>query len=169
VLGIAEHQEKRFKVMQGRQVHREKQMRNRAYLRQKLGVVKREFEVYLSAPHCHLRGQVDEVLTLADGGMAPLDYKFAEWKNRLYTGYRLQLVLYGLLIRENYGRPVRRGFLVYTRSQNYVLPVELVEKDFKKAIDILQDIIYIVRTGFLPKRTPVKQRCVDCCYKNICV
>jgi len=43
------------------------------------------------------------------------------------------------------------------------------EKDYEKAIDILQDIIYIVRTGFLPKRTPYKQRCVDCCYKNICV
>ncbi len=169
VLGIAEHQEKRFKVAQGRQVHREKQVRNRAYLRQKLGVVQREFEVYLAAPRCHLRGQVDEVLTLADGSMAPLDYKFAEWKDRLYAGYRMQLALYGLLIRENYGRPVRRGFLVYTRSQNYLLPVELTEKDFEKAIDILQDIIYIVRTGFLPKRTPFKPRCVDCCYKNICV
>jgi CRISPR-associated exonuclease Cas4 len=169
VLGIAEHQEKRFKVVQGRQVHREKQVRNRAYLRQKLGVVKREFEVYLSAPRCHLRGQVDEVLTLDDGSMAPLDYKFTEWKNLLYAGYRMQLVLYGLLIRENYGQPVRRGFLVYTRSQNHVLPVELAEKDFEKAVDILQDIIYIVRAGFLPKRTPFKQRCVDCCYKNICV
>lgn len=169
VLGISQHEAKRFKVVQGRQVHREKQMRNRAYLRQKLGVVKRELAVYLSAPHYHLRGQVDEILTLADGSMAPLDYKFAEWKNRLYAGYRMQLVLYGLLIRENYGKPVHRGFLVYTRSQNLVLPVELTENDFKKAIDILQDIIYIVRTGFLPKRTPYKRRCVDCCYKNICV
>jgi CRISPR-associated exonuclease Cas4 len=169
VLGIPEHQEKRFKVVQGRQVHHEKQKRNRAYLRQKLGVMKREMEVYLSTPQKHLRGQIDEVLTLDDGTMAPLDYKFAEWKNRLYTGYRMQLVLYGLLIRENYGKPVRRGFLVYTRSQNFVLPVELAESDFEKAIDILQDIIYIVRTGFLPKRTPYKQRCVDCCYKNICV
>lgn len=169
VLGIPEHQEKRFKVMQGRHVHRQKQVRNRAYLRQKLGVVQRAFEVYLAAPRFHLRGQVDEVLTLADGGMAPLDYKFAEWKNRLYTGYRMQLVLYGLLIRENYGKPVHRGFLVYTRSQNFVLPVDLVEKDFEKAIDILHAIIDISRTGLLPKRTPHKARCIDCCYKNICV
>ncbi len=169
VLGIPEHQEKRFKVVQGRQVHREKQMRNRAYLRQKLGVVKREFEVYLSAPRHHLRGQVDEILTLADGSMAPLDYKFAEWKDRLYAGYRMQLVLYGLLIRENYGKPVHRGFLVYTRSQNFVLPVELKETDFKKAIDILEMIMDISRTGYLPRRTPHKRRCIDCCYKNICV
>lgn len=169
VLGISQQEAKRFKVMQGRHVHRQKQVRNRAYLRQKLGVVQRAFEVYLAAPRFHLRGQVDEVLTLADGSMAPLDYKFAEWKNRLYTGYRMQLVLYGLLIRENYGRPVRRGFLVYTRSQNHVLPVELAEEDFKKAIDILHAIINISRTGLLPKRTRHKSRCIDCCYKNICV
>lgn len=169
VLSIPEHQEKRFKVLQGRQVHRQKQVRNRAYLRHKLGVVQRALEVYLSAPHHHLRGQVDEVLTLADGSMAPLDYKFAEWKNRLYAGYRMQLVLYGLLIRENYGKPVHRGFLVYTRSQNFVLPVDLAEKDFEKAIDILHAIIDISRTGLLPKRTPYRSRCVDCCYKNICV
>jgi CRISPR-associated exonuclease Cas4 len=169
VLGIPEHQEKRFKVLQGRQVHREKQVRNRAYLRKKLGVEHREFEAYLAAPRHHLRGQIDEVLTLADGTMAPLDYKFAEWKNRLYAGYRVQLVLYALLIRENYGKPVHRGFLVYTRSQNYVLPVELKEADFKKAVDILRAVIHITRTGFLPKRTPYKSRCIDCCYKNICV
>ncbi|NUM78829.1 CRISPR-associated protein Cas4 [candidate division KSB1 bacterium] len=169
VLGIPEHQEKRFKVLQGRQVHRQKQVRNRAYLRQKLGVVKREMEVYLSAPRYHLRGQVDEILTLADGSMAPLDYKFAEWKNRLYAGYRMQLVLYGLLIRENYGKPVQRGFLVYTRSQNFLLPVELAPKDFEKAIDILRAVLDISRTGYLPRRTPHKRRCIDCCYRNICV
>lgn len=171
VLGISQQEAKRFKVAQGRQVHRQKQVRNRAYLRQKLGVVQREFEVYLAAPRYHLRGQVDEVLTLADGSMAPLDYKFAEWKDRLYAGYRMQLVLYGLLIRENYpaAAGVQRGFLVYTRSQNLVLPVEISEDDFKKAVAILQDILYIIRTGFLPKRTASKRRCADCCYKNICV
>ncbi len=118
-LGISEHQERRFKVQQGREAHRQKQVRNRAYLRKKLGVVRREFEVYLAAPKYHLRGQIDEVLSFADGTMAPLDYKFAEWKNRVYLGYRMQLVLYALLIRENYGKPAPRGFLIYTRSQNH--------------------------------------------------
>jgi CRISPR-associated exonuclease Cas4 len=169
VLGIPEHQEKRFKVERGRQVHVEKQIRNRAYLRKKLGVVKREFELYLAAPRYHLRGQIDEVLTLVGGTMAPLDYKFAEWKNQLYAGYRMQLVLYGLLIQENFGKPVQRGFLVYTRSQNFLLPVDIRPADYENAIDILREIIHITRTGYLPKRTPHKRRCIDCCYKNICV
>jgi len=169
VLEIPQHEEKRFKVQQGREVHHQKQIHNRAYLRKKLGVVKREFGVYLSAPHYYLRGQVDEVLTLSDGSMAPLDYKFAEWKNRLYQGYRMQLILYGLLIRENYRKPVHKGFLIYTRSQNYLLEVPLNESDFENAIDILKAIIEITRNGIMPKRTPHKRRCVDCCYKNICV
>lgn len=168
-LAIPERQERRFKVLQGRQVHRQKQVRNRAYLRKKLGVVRREFDVYLAAPQYHLRGQLDEVLSLEDGTMAPLDYKFAEWKNRLYAGYRMQLVLYALLIRENYRLPVPRGYLVYTRSQNHLLPVEFAKEDFKKAIDILTAIIDISRTGLLPKRTRHQRRCRDCCYKNICV
>jgi len=169
VLGIPEHQEKRFKVVRGREVHREKQVRNRAYLRKKLGVIGRDFDVYLSAPHHYLRGRIDEVLTLEDGTMAPLDYKFAEWKNRLYAGYHMQLTLYGLLIQENYGKPVRRGFLVYTRSQNFVLPVDIDDADYENAIDILHRIVHITRSGFLPKRTPYRRRCLDCCYKNICV
>jgi len=169
VLGISQQEAKRYKVLRGRQIHREKQIRNRAYLRKKLGVTQREFSVYLSAPQHHLRGQIDEILTLADGSMAPLDYKFAEWKNRLYRGYRMQLVLYGLLIRENYGKPVNRGFLVYTRSQNHLVAVPIAEKDFKKAVEILQAILDISRHGYLPGRTSSKNRCLDCCYKNICV
>ncbi|MDZ7267098.1 MAG: CRISPR-associated protein Cas4 [candidate division KSB1 bacterium] len=169
VLGIPQREEKRYKVLRGREVHREKQIRNRAYLRKKLGVLKREFNVYLSAPRHHLRGQIDEVLTLADGSMAPLDYKFAEWKERLYRGYRTQLVLYGLLIQENYGKPVNRGFLVYTRSQNHVVAVEITPQDYKKAVEILRAILDITRHGFLPRRTTAKNRCLDCCYKNICV
>jgi CRISPR-associated exonuclease Cas4 len=169
VLGIPEHAGKRYKVQQGRQVHLIKQQRNRAYLRRKLGVVRREHEVYLSAPRYHLRGKVDEILYLDDGSIAPLDYKFAEWKKRLFRGYRMQLVLYGLLLRENYGKPVSRGFLVYTRSQNYVLPVTIRESDFDSAVEILRTIVHITRTGYLPRRTPFKRRCVDCCYKNICV
>lgn len=171
VLEIPEHEEKRFKVQLGREVHHQKQQRNRAYLRKKLGVVKREFNIYLSAPRYFLRGQVDEVLTLADGSLAPLDYKFAEWKNRIYRGYRTQLVLYGLLIRENYPEPVivNRGFLVYTRSQNLVKEVAFTEADFQKAIVMLKEILHIIRTGKLPGRTRYKRRCLDCCYKNICV
>ncbi|RMF54669.1 MAG: CRISPR-associated protein Cas4 [Calditrichaeota bacterium] len=171
VLSIPQREEKRYKVQMGREVHHQKQKHNRAYLRKKLGVIKREFGVYLSAPKYHLRGQVDEVLTLSDGTMAPLDYKFAEWKGRVYKGYRMQLVLYGLLIRENYpeARGVKKGFLVYTRSNNFIKEISIYEKDFQSAIRILQEIIEVVQNGKLPRRTRSKRRCMDCCYKNICV
>ncbi|MGE3809371.1 MAG: CRISPR-associated protein Cas4, partial [Gemmataceae bacterium] len=77
VLAIPERQERRPLVLQGRQVHEARRGINPNYLRKKLGVVGRAFDVPLASRVLGVRGSVDEVLTLADGTMAPFDYKFA--------------------------------------------------------------------------------------------
>ena len=41
----------------------------------------------------HLRGEVDEVLWLDDGTMAPFDYKYAEDKGRIYRNQKIQAAL----------------------------------------------------------------------------
>ena len=74
VLAIPEHQENRWKVQKGREVHLERQKVNKAYLRKKLGVTKRELDVPLASEKLQVRGIADEVLTLDDGTMAPFDY-----------------------------------------------------------------------------------------------
>ena len=106
VLGVPERQERRLLVQKGRQAHEERRRINPAYLRKKLGVVKRQFDVPLASARLGLRGSVDEVLTLKDGSMAPFDYKFAEYRDRVYHNLKVQSVLYALLIRETFGRPV---------------------------------------------------------------
>src|SRR4051812_15422141 len=78
VLAVPERQERRHRVRKGREVHEERRRINPQYLRKKLGVVERKFDVPLASPRLGVRGSVDEVLTLADGSMAPFDYKFAE-------------------------------------------------------------------------------------------
>src|SRR5271170_7091678 len=77
VLGIVEHQERRALVQKGRQAHEDRKKINPHYLRKKLGVVARHFDVPMASRLLGVRGAVDEVLTLADGSMAPFDYKFA--------------------------------------------------------------------------------------------
>ena len=109
-LCIPEHQEKRFKVQTGRTIHEDKVRLNPDYLRKKLGVVNREKSVYLSSLR-GMRGVVDEILFLKDGSAAPLDYKFAEYKDRTFTNHRYQLTFYGQLIQDNYGVPVNRAIL----------------------------------------------------------
>src|SRR5437016_2295926 len=78
VLGVPERQGRRPLVQKGRDVHKEQRRTNPNYLRKKLGVVERKFDVPLASATLGVRGSVDEVLTLLDGSMAPLDYKFAE-------------------------------------------------------------------------------------------
>ena len=168
-LGIPQHEEGRYKVQRGREVHQERGGVNQEYLRKKVGCVEKELSVYLSSPRNHIRGVVDEVLKLKDGSYAPLDYKFAQFKDRPFKTYRTQLVLYALLIQENYNAEVIRGFIVYTRSRNYLKEVIFSDKDFHRSVEIVEEILTIIQGGIFPRKTRDRIKCVDCCYRNICV
>lgn len=78
VLCVPERQERRWKVQKGREVHLERAKVNKLYLRKKLRVTKREFDVPLASESLRVRGVADEVLTFEDGTMGPFDYKFAK-------------------------------------------------------------------------------------------
>ena len=168
-LEIPEHQEKRYKVQVGREIHEEKTQINKDYLRKKIGATAKEQEVYLSSEKYHLKGIVDEVLTLKDGTMAPLDYKFAEYSDHLYSTHKYQSLCYALLIEENYGKKAERGFLVYTRSNNKLVTLEFTDEYRAKLIEIIDEIVRIMNTGFYPKKTRNTARCGDCTYRNLCV
>jgi hypothetical protein len=58
------------------------------------------FQIWGRGAVLGVRGSVDEVLTLADGTMAPFDYKFAEAPRSVYHNQKMQSALYGLLISE---------------------------------------------------------------------
>jgi CRISPR-associated exonuclease Cas4 len=169
VLAVSERQERRWKVQKGRQVHLDRQRVNRSYLRKKLGVVERQFEVPLFGKTLAVRGVADEVLTLDDGSMAPFDYKYARAPRQVFRNQRIQSVLYGLLIRETFDRPVHRGFVCYTRSKNKVVEIPFTEKSFAEAQRVVQEVIAVIQEGYLPPATRRRARCGDCCYRNICI
>lgn len=168
-LCIPQHEETRYKVLLGRELHDERQKINRDYLRKKISCAKKEMLVYLSSSRYHLKGEVDEVLYLVDGTMAPLDYKFAEYKDTIYKTHKVQSTLYGLLIKDNYQCEVKRGYLCYVRSKYLLKEISFSEKDFQEANQIIEDILGIIQRGYYPKKTKFLVRCIDCCYKNICV
>ncbi len=168
-LGIDQHEEKRFKVLMGREVHKDKAQINKDYLRKKIGVTGKEIEVYLSSEKLHLKGIVDEVLTLNDGSMSPLDYKFAEYKEREFKTHKTQSLAYGMLISENYGKPVNKGFVVYTRSRNKLVEIEFKQKDIDSFQKIIEEMLLIIQKGYYPKKASSKAKCDDCAYRNICV
>lgn len=167
-LKIPEHQEKRFKVEKGRKVHEDKFRMNPDYLRKRIGCVDRRRGVYLASPGLGIRGVVDEVLFLEDGSAAALDYKFAQYKDRTFKNHRFQLTFYGRLIRDHFGAPVNRGFLVYTRSRNKLVEVPITPGMYAELEGVVREILNVVQKGLYPKPTKYKARCPDCCYFNLC-
>lgn len=168
-LDIPQHEGRRYKVLRGREVHSYKKKTNPHYLRKKLGVIKREHDVFMASRNLQVKGIVDEVIFLKDGTAAPFEYKFAEYKEKIFNTYRYQLVLQALLIQENFDIPVNRGYICFVRSNDHIEEVVFSRSDFEKGKEVIQSILTIIETGFFPKGTKNVARCSDCCYRNICV
>ncbi|MDZ7393812.1 MAG: CRISPR-associated protein Cas4 [candidate division KSB1 bacterium] len=168
-LGIPEHEETRFKVLMGREVHARKIKINPDYLRKRINVVRKAVSVYLASPTLQLRGIVDEVLWLADGTLAPLEYKFAEYRPFVFGTHRTQLCLQALLISEAFAAPVTRGYLVYVRSKNFLREVPFRPNDFHTARRAVQEVLRIIQSGRFPRQRGTAAQCADCCYRNLCV
>ncbi|MBK6929457.1 MAG: CRISPR-associated protein Cas4 [Saprospirales bacterium] len=166
VLRIPQYEEKEIKVMKGRDMHGIKSAQNTEYLRRRIGVSDKRVNQYLT--NDLLRGEVDEVLWLNDGSLAPLDYKFARYEGKLYETYRTQLACYAWLIESNFGLPVNRGFLVYTRSKNYLLEVPISRQAIAAVQEAAGAIRLIIEKNRYPNATKYRKRCVHCTYRNIC-
>ncbi len=166
VLGIPQYEEKNYKVMKGRNIHEIKAKQNIEYHRKRIGVIDKKINQYLTNEY--LRGEIDEVLTLKDGTMAPLDFKFAEYKGRIFRTYKTQLACYSILIENNFGRRVNRGYLVYIRSKNKLMEVPIEERDKHKVIEAANSILTIINKNMYPPGTRDKKKCVNCTYKNVC-
>jgi len=167
VLRIPQNEDKFYKVERGREVHNEKLERNKDYLRKKIGVQEKWLDQYLGIEG--LRGKVDEVLKLEDGSFAPLDYKFAQWKDKVYETYKQQLFCYAVLIEENFDTKVKKGFLVYTRSKNKVITINIPEEAKTEIKNSMDEMLHIIQKNTFPKATKFKKRCLNCTYRNICI
>lgn len=167
-LNIPQHEEKRYKVLKGRKLHEIRDKINKDYLRKRLNCIRKETSVYLSSSRYHIKGIVDEVLFLKDGTASPLDYKFAEYKEKLFRTHRYQSIIYALMIKENYKAEVNKGFICYARSNNLIREIRIRDKDYKDVIETINSILTIIHKGFYPQKTKYPMKCVDCCYRNIC-
>lgn len=168
-LNILQHEELRYKVLQGREIHRVRDQQNRGYLRKKIRCIKKETSVYLASPRIRVRGVVDEVLHFADGTAAPLDYKLTEYRDYTFKTHRFQSTLYAMLIADIYQKPVKKGFICYLEGGSTLKECEFTGQDFQEMEAVLDDIFAIIERGYYPKGTSSKVRCSDCCYRNICV
>ncbi len=167
-LNIPQHEELRYKVIKGRQIHRQREKNNPNYLRKKIDCIRKDTSVYLASKKIGVRGIVDEVLHLRDGTLAPMDYKFTFYTEFTFKTHRIQSNLYALLIQDVYKKPVKKGFICYIRNGNSVKELEYTSNDFEKTLKIVETIKDILYKGYYPRKTKYPMRCVDCTYRNIC-
>jgi CRISPR-associated exonuclease Cas4 len=169
VLDIPQNEEKRYKVNQGREIHKFKELTNVDYLRKKINVVKKWKEQELYSEKYRIHGKVDEILEFEDGTMGVLDYKFAEFKEKVFSTYKTQLIMYSLMVENNFDKKVNKSYIVYTRSKNYIEEIKITEKDKQNIKQIIEKILKIIEKGYFPLGTSSQSKCSDCCYRNICV
>jgi len=169
VVRISQYEDKRFKVLKGRHVHEERSNHNKRYLRKKIPALKKETDVYLANESLHIRGIVDEILFKKDGTLSPVDYKFSIYKEAVFLTHKIQLAIYGLLIEDIYRIPVRCGYIAYIRNGTKTATVNIDKPLKTRAKKIIKDVMAIIISEIIPKKTPFRIKCVDCTYKNICV
>ena len=168
-LKISQQEDKRYLVQKGRNIHLIKSKINKEYIRKKIGCIDKKIEVYFSSEKLKLVGKVDEVLFFQDGTASPLDYKFAEYDDKIYKTYLYQQACYALLIEENFQCSVNKAYICYLRSQNYLKEISITNNMKRKAIEIIEEIFDILNKNYFPAKTKSKARCLDCTYKNICM
>lgn len=168
VLHIPQHEDRRFLVQKGRTIHEERGKTNTGYLRKKLDVIKKLDNTRLYAADYRITGVVDEVLFLADGTAAPLDYKFA-FRKRSYKTYFYQGLMYCLMIEATFRLPSRRAFVCFSRDNWRMETMEYDEKAPARLRKILDDILGIIAQGILPARKGTAAKCADCTYRRLCV
>ena len=168
-LKIPQHEKRRYKVQLGRNEHKRKSKINKKYLRKKIGVTDKLINEKMYSSKYNIHGIVDEVLFLKDGTAASLDYKFAKYKKRIFRTHKYQAAMYGLMIKDCFDIEVNRAYIIYIRSKNKLIEIELDTKIYQQVEDVLQEIIAIVQKGYFPSSTSYKSRCRDCTYNNICV
>jgi CRISPR-associated exonuclease Cas4 len=166
VLKVPQYEEKFYKVLRGRELHDRKLEDSKDYLRKKIGAVQKWVDQYMT--NDLIRGRLDEVLLLSDGTMAPLDYKFAEYDDKVHVTYEIQLYCYAWLIEENFQKPVNKGFLVYTRSKNKLIEVAIPPDAKEMVKQAALEIMEIIEKSKFPRGTKQKKKCETCTFRNIC-
>lgn len=169
VLKIPQYEERRYKVIKGREVHERRRKENRGYLWKKMGVISRESDVVLSSQSLGLWGIVDEVVQLEDGTWAPVDYKWAIYPEYVYVSHRTQLLAYCAMVEETYNVVVNKGFLIYVREGRRQVEIAFGEAQRAKLATVINEMVSLVTSERLAPPTSGRVRCRDCTYKNICI
>ncbi len=125
----------------------------------------REFDVPVESRRWGLRGQVDMVVTVAGTGeIIPVDYKFTRHAG---THFELQVAVYGLLLEEQRGVRVQRGF-IYLIQQRRAEEVRIDARMRRKAEQAVAAMYQIAAGEAMPNPPTNRGKCAACEFRRFC-
>jgi len=155
-----------YKMQVGKELHQviaelEKRRKLRRY-GLKEGV--RFFDLWLSSERIGLRGRLDMMIQTPQG-CYPVDFKFTE--GRPHRNHLYQLAGYAVLIEDQFGLPVRAGF-VYLIPSKEALVSEIGAERKEEVMAILEDMRKMVLSEEMPEPSSSRSRCRECEFQNYC-
>lgn len=125
-------------VKQGSEYHdRQTKLMNRRTLeRFNLTDATVEYNVHLSSEKIGLHGKVDALL-ITDESVIPVEFKMTLKKPS--WGHIMQLVAYGILAEEKYGKPCIQGFILHDK-RGKTLPIEISNDKKHRLLNLIQEI-----------------------------
>jgi len=123
----------------------------------------------LSSSNLGLQGNVDCVIKTVKGEFIPVEYKNMQSdKGRVCMDHKYQLVAYALLIEENFGAIVKRGFVNYI-PEELILQFEITPTMKSHVKRIIGHIKRIIKDEELPPARVAKHKCQGGCgHKQAC-
>ena len=123
----------------------------------------------LSSDALGLQGNVDLIIKTAKAEFIPVEYKnMSSDKGRVCMDHKYQLVAYALLIEENFGTIVKRGFVNYI-PETLILQFEITPTMKSHVKRVLGHIKRIIQTEELPPIRVAKHKCQGGCgHKQTC-
>ncbi|HXG19985.1 MAG TPA: CRISPR-associated protein Cas4 [Methylomirabilota bacterium] len=155
-----------FKMEEGKKAEAiiDKLEQRRSLRKYRLTEGTRRFHVWLRSSRLGLSGKLD-LLIESPAGLFPIDFKNTTGRPQLNHLY--QLCGYALLVEETYQQPVAHG-CIYLIPQEEIVVMDLTDERKEETLAMLEAMRTMIRKEQMPEPTPVRNRCVECEYRNYC-
>lgn len=164
VLGLEQFEEKRGTVQSGKKMHRRHEYTNMSYIPRGLNG-KKIIGLKLYSSRLGLVGKIDEAIE-SENKITIIEHKYSDHV-KIGDTLKVQLGLLAILLEENLAKPVKTGVVVFTKEKREVVTAIIDESMRKKALDMLDEVKQIIKTGKSPKSN-FDGRCLNCCYRKVC-
>jgi CRISPR-associated exonuclease Cas4 len=128
----------------------------------------RSYDLALSSARLNVSGRIDLAVRYgAAGGEEAIPVEYKDSTHKLGEHFKLQLMVYGLLLEEVWGIPARRGFL-------YAIPLRRAEEVAlglalrRKVEQITAAMTRMVEREAMPEPTGHRAACLNCEFRRFC-